>query len=192
MKLFFITAFVFITMATTAQRKISFLSQNYLGLLEGERGSKFQIQTINGLKYKTWFIGLGTGIDWYFRRSIPTFVSIGKDFLKKGNRNFYVSTSAGINFPWEGDNNYNEWGYSVEKSRSGIYYDAGFGYKIGIGKKNDALLIQLGYSYKHISEEARGYIYYMYPLVPDSQESNSTNRFDYHLRRLSLKIGWNF
>ena len=192
MKLFFIAAFVFISITTTAQRKISFSSQNYAGLLEGEHGSKFQLQTINGFKYKTWFAGFGTGIDWYYRRSIPAFVSLSKDFFRKGNRNFYLSTAVGSNFPWEADNNYNEWGYTVEKSHSGVYYDAGFGYKIGIGKKNDALLIQVGYSYKHISEDVKNYIYFTSPVVFNSQESDFTNRLDYYLRRLSLKFGWNF
>jgi hypothetical protein len=192
MKLFFITAFVFISITTTAQNKMVFSSQNYIGLLEGEYGSKFQLQTINGLKYKTWFVGLGTGIDWYYRRSIPAFVSFSKDFFKNGNRNFYVSAAGGLNFPWKDDNNYNEWGYNVEKSHSGFYYEAGFGYKIGIGKKNDALLIQLGYSYKHISENAKNFNYYMVNMTPGSQQYDFTNRFDYRLRRLSLKLGWSF
>jgi hypothetical protein len=187
MKLFFITAFVFISTTTTAQSKIIFSSQNYAGLLEGEDGSKFQLQTINGLKYKTWFVGVGTGIDWYYRRSIPAFVSLSKDFFRKGNRNFFVSAGGGFNFPWKADNNYNELGYTVVKSRSGVYYEAGFGYRIGIGKKNDAVLIQLGYSYKHVSEDGKaGYIIFILP------ETYSVDRFDYHLRRLSLKFGWSF
>jgi hypothetical protein len=192
MKLLFITAFVFIGITTTAQSKMTFSSQNYVGLLEGESGSKFQLQSINGFKYKTWFAGLGTGIDWYFRRSVPLFVSLNKDFLKRGNRNFYVSTSTGINFPWEDDANYNEWGYNVEESNPGLYCEGGFGYKIGIGKRKDALLIQLGYSYKHVSEKAKNRIVYYYSILPGPQPSEYTNEFDYHLRRVSLKLGWSF
>ena len=176
-----------------AQNKISFSSQNFVGLLEGEYGSKFQLQTINGFKYKTWFAGLGTGIDWYYRRSIPAFISVSKDFLIKERRNFFVSAAGGINFPWKDGKNYNEWGYSIEKLNPGIYYEGGFGYKVGIGKKSDAVLIQLGYSYKHVREEAKNVVYYYsYSILPGSGEFEYTNRFDYHLRRVSLKLGWSF
>ncbi len=192
MKLFFITVLSLISLTVTAQKKITFSSQNYIGLLEGEHGSKFQLQTINGIKYRTWFAGLGTGLDWYYRRSIPAFLSLNKDFFKTGNRNFYISADGGVNFPWKEDKNYNEWGYPIEKPSPGAYWGAGLGYKIGIGKKNDALLIQVGYSYKHVSEKVRNIYYYTFPIVPASQMPQFTNRFDYHLRRLSLKIGWNF
>jgi hypothetical protein len=187
MRLFLIVALVFISITTTAQLKALFSSQNYIGLLEGESGSEFQLQTINGVKYQTWFVGLGTGIDWYVRRSIPAFVSLNKYFLKKAKRNFFVAASLGMNFPWKDDNYRNEWGYIVEKSHSGIFYEAGFGYKVGIGKNRDAVLIQLGYSYKHVREDGTpGYIIFILP------ESYPTEQFDYRLRRLSLKLGWSF
>jgi hypothetical protein len=161
-------------------------------LLEGEQGTKFQIQTINGIKYKTWFAGLGTGFDWYYRRSIPAFLSLNKDFFKKGNRNFYFAADAGVNFPWEDDKNYYVSGYTIEKTSPGVYLGAGLGYKIGMGKNNDALLVQLGYSYKHVREEGKSeiYYYYSYSILPGSEQT--TNRFNYYLRRISLKVGWNF
>jgi len=188
MKVFFITAvLIFLAIGATAQAKTSFSSQNYAGLLEGENGSKFQLQTINGIKSKTWFVGLGTGIDWYYRRSIPAFISLNKDFLKKGNRNFYLSADGGINFAWK-DNAYDtESGYSIEKLNPGFYWEAGLGYKIGIGKNGDALLMHVGYSYKHIGETVKSrYIIY------DSSDPYPTERFDYYLKRLSIKLGWSF
>jgi len=187
MKLFLIIAFTFISAATLAQHKATFSSQNYVGLLEGEQGSKFQLQTINGIKYKTWFTGLGTGIDWYYRRSIPAFLSLNKDFLIKGNRNFFIATDVGANFPWLVDKN----SYAIDKAIPGLYWGAGLGYKVGIGKLNDAILLQLGYSYKHVAEKTKPVYYYAMPLIVESQQ-DMTNRFDYYLRRLSIKIGWNF
>jgi hypothetical protein len=187
MKIFFFTAvFIFITIATIAQGKINFSSQNYAGLLEGENGSKFQLQTINGFKYKTWFAGIGTGIDWYYRRTIPLFASLNKDFLKTGKRNFYLSADGGINFPWKNDMYSIEGGYNIEKLNPGFYWAAGFGYKTGIGKNGDALLMQIGYSYKHFSETVKSrYIVY-------DSEAYPIERFDYYLKRLSLKLGWSF
>ena len=193
MKLFLMIAVVIINATTTlAQHKATFSSQNYVGLLEGEQGSKFQLQTINGFKYKTWFAGVGTGIDWYYRRSIPVFMSFNKDFLAKGNRNFFFATDVGANFPWLVDKNSYVWSYSIEKSIPGFYWGAGVGYKVGIGKLNDGILLQLGYSYKHVGEKAKTvYYYYPVPMITDPKP-DMTNRFDYYLRRLSLKVGWNF
>jgi len=174
------------SICTSAQKKVNFSSQNYMGLLEGEHGSSIQLQTINGVKFNNWFVGLGAGIDWYYRRSIPVFTSVNMDFLKKKKRSFYLSANAGINFPWQTDNYHNEWGYSETKSNSGLYWSAGLGYKIGIGKGNDALLMQLGYDYKHVSEKVN------LPYVILTPETDPHDQFDYHLRRLSFKVGWSF
>jgi len=185
MKLFFLAAFALVSLSTFAQKKATFSSRNYVGLLEGEHGSSLQLQTINGLKFKSWFVGLGAGIDWYYRRSIPFFASVDKDFFKKERRSFFLSANAGVNFPWQIDNYHNEWGYDETKSTAGLYWSAGLGYKIGIGKGKDALLMQLGYDYKHITEKV--VLPYM---VFDSMNPN--DEFDYHLRRLSIKVGWSF
>jgi hypothetical protein len=191
MKLFFTTVLTIISVLALGQRSTRFSSQNYVGLLEGEQGSKFQLQTINGIKYKTWFAGIGTGIDWYYRRSIPAFMSLNKDFLIKGNRNFFIATDVGANFPWQVDKN--SYAYSIEKSIPGFYWGAGLGYKVGIGKLNDAIQLQLGYSYKHVGEKVKTIYYYDYvtPMITQPRPE-MTNRFDYYLRRLSFKIGWNF
>lgn len=185
MKIFFIIAFTLLGSCSSAQKKFNFSSQNYVGLLEGESGSSLQLQTINGIKFKGWFVGLGAGIDWYYRRSIPVFASINMDFLKKEKRSFFLSANAGINFPWQTDNYHNEWGYTEAKSYAGLCWSAGLGYKIGIGKRNDALLMQFGYDYKKVGEK----IDYPY-MVFEIQDPN--DRFDYHLRRLSCKVGWSF
>lgn len=183
MKLFLISTIALISLFASAQKKATFSSQNYIGLLEGEQGSSLQLQTINGVKFKDWFFGLGTGIDWYYRRSIPFFASANMGFLKNKKRSFFISGNVGINFPWQTNDYHNAWGYTETKSYAGLYWSTGLGYKIGMGKGNDALLIQLAYDYKHVAERSD----YMYLI-----EQNPNDRFDYHLRRLSAKIGWNF
>jgi hypothetical protein len=191
MRLFFMIAVTIMSTTALAQHHTTFSSQNYVGLLEGEQGSKFQLQTINGIKYKTWFAGIGTGIDWYYRRSIPAFMSLNKDFLVKGNRNFFIATDVGANFPWQVEKN--SYAYNIEESIPGFYWGAGVGYKVGVGKLNDGILLQVGYSYKHVGEKVKTIYYYDYvnPMITQPR-TDMTNRFDYYLRRLSLKIGWNF
>ena len=194
MKLFLlISAVTCISIAALAQHKPTFSSQNYVGLLEGEQGSRFQLQTINGMKYKTWFAGVGTGLDWYYRRSIPLFMSLNKDFLVRGNRNFFIATDVGANFPWLVEKNSISWPYyNIEGGIAGFYWGAGLGYKIGIGKLNDGILFQVGYSYKHVGEKVKTQYYYDYVPGMIMQPAEITNRLDYYLQRLSLKIGWNF
>ena len=72
-----IIAFIFST-GLNAQTKPKFQSQNFIGVLGGEKDASFQIQTINGVQYRTWFSGIGTGLDFYFQRSVPLFLSVGK------------------------------------------------------------------------------------------------------------------
>lgn len=185
MKVYFITVvFYFLTVAAIAQSKINFSSQNYVGLLAGEGKTAFQVQTVNGIIYKAWFAGLGTGIDWYYLRSIPLFASFGRDFFKIKKGNFYISADGGVNFAWSEPRDYNV--IADQKYIPAIYYGAGLGYKMVTGKNAHVLLINIGYSYKHIRERLR------YLHVIDSSDSYLTEYYDDHLRRLSLKFGWGF
>jgi hypothetical protein len=165
----------------------SFHSLNNVGLLEGQTGSSFQIQTINGAQYKSWFGGIGLGLDFYRYRTIPLFFDIRKEFGRSSNK-LFVYTDMGINFCWLTDNekiNY----YQNDQFNNGLYADFGLGYKIGLGKKDhDHLLLSLGYSFKKLKEtyDAPEYFY------PPSPGPISKDQINYSLNRLSIKIGWEF
>jgi len=160
-----------------------FQSVNQVGLLEGEAGSSFQLQSINGLRYKTWFAGLGAGIDYYSFRGIPVFVDVRKDWWKKINTPF-VYTDAGIHFSWVGDKNQNWWGRS--EFSNGLFYDLGLGYKVGLNNKN-SLLLSGGFSHKNIREKRFTTVYCINPPCTEGVEM-----FRYKLNRISLKAGWQF
>lgn len=183
-KITLIIAVFSICSAISAQKKWKFGSQNYAGIMEGESGTALQLQTINGFRYKTWFTGVGTGIDYYYHRSIPLFISVSK-FLSSAKLPLYFSGDIGINFPWLSNNlSYFE---GPPDFSSSLYWAGGMGYKFRIKKSNDGVLLNIGYSYKHLISEGE----YTNPcLVPPCPSSN--DRFDYHLRRLSLKVGWMF
>jgi hypothetical protein len=167
-----------------AQKGWKFSSQNYAGILEGESGTALQLQTINGFRHKTWFAGAGTGIDYYFQRSIPLFVSVSK-FLPSGKLPLYFSGDAGINFPWIKNGLY----YIQDPGEysSSLYWAGGVGYKFGFKKKNDGILLNFGYSFKHLVNETE---YTMPCLIPPCPVT--TERNDYRLKRISLKVGWTF
>ena len=188
-KTLFLLLFLFFMHSLRAQKKsgnhrMNFGSQNYIGILEGEAGTSFQLQTINGFRYKTWFAGVGTGLDYYYQRSIPLFISLSK-FLPSAKTPFYFNGDAGINFPWNKNGIY-DFQYRGDSSPS-LYWAGGFGYKFSFKKGDQGILLNLGYSYKHIIQETET----SYPCLI-APCPVFTERYDYRLKRLSLKAGWMF
>ena len=167
-----------------AQQKIKFSSQNYAGITDGEAGTAFQFQTISGFQYKTWFTGIGTGVDSYYETSIPLFLSVSK-FLNTPKFPFYLNADAGINFPWSPQESvYSNYG---EEFSSSLYWAGGLGYRFGIGKEKQGFLLNFGYSYKHLIQETEYTSPCLFPPCPVSKE-----RYDYRFHRLSVKVGWMF
>jgi hypothetical protein len=168
-----------------------FHSINNIGLLEGQAGSAFQLQTINGTQYKSWFAGIGLGLDYYRYRTIPLFLDVRKEFGKTKNK-FFVYGDGGISFSWVTDKQKMIYANN-DKFKNGIYYDAGAGYKISI-TRNNSVLINIGYSFKKVEETNIGggffnpgdpTLFYTDPL-PVMQ------KYDYSLHRFTFKIGWEF
>jgi hypothetical protein len=182
-----ILLFTFYSLA--AQKKsdkprLQFSSQNYAGILEGGSGTSFQLQTINGLRYKTWFAGAGTGLDYYYQRSIPLFASVSK-FFPKAKSALYFNADAGVDFPWS-KSGFNDFEYRGKFCPS-LYWAGGVGYRFASKKRSDGFLINLGYSYKHIVQKNKITQPCLIPPCPTYDE-----RYDYRLKRLSLKMGWMF
>ena len=76
-----------------------FSSEISIGIVEGEQGTNFHVELLNGLRYKTWFAGIGTGLDYYYYRTIPVYLS-GIKYLSPRNHSFFIQGDAGINFAW--------------------------------------------------------------------------------------------
>lgn len=155
-----------------------------VGLLEGETGSAFQIQTINGAKYKSWFAGVGIGIDYYKYRTLPVFFDLRKEIGVKGNKIFLYS-DFGINFSWVTDKQKMSY-VTDDKFGNNFYCDEGFGYKIGLAQ-NTNLQLSVGYSYKKVVETYITPDYYTYPPTGGNIE-----KINNRLNRLLIKIGWEF
>jgi hypothetical protein len=170
------------------QNTWQFRSFNTIGLLEGQAGSAFQLQTVNGAQYNSWFAGLGLGLDYYRYRTIPLFLDLRKEFGKTVNK-LFVYADMGIGFSWLTDQQKNIY-YSDDHYGNGLYNDLGIGYKLSVGK-NSGLLISLGYSYKKLTETYPNYYNQTYwngtmNINPQTQQIN------YSLNRLSIKVGWQF
>jgi hypothetical protein len=171
---------------TFAQRSFQFHSQNYIGLLEGDNGSAFQFNTINGVQRGTWFAGLGTGLDWYLYRSVPLFVSVNKDWKPSG-RTFFFSLDAGTNYAWYSRERNNFSDFISSKFSPSLLWGIGIGYKAGLKNKKDALILNLGYSYKQLKEEQVKSTFCINPPCPHLVEN-----YNYKTNRVSLRLGWQF
>lgn len=161
----------------SAQSSWKFTSAEYVGMLWGEAGNYGQVQTINGASNRAWFLGLGTGLDFYRYRSIPLFLSLTRQLMPSKN-GLFLNLDGGVNFPWyhRPDGGYYTPGFSTSEFKMGPYWGAGLGYKIKIPGRNKDYALSLlgGYSYKELKENAK---------------TDPVTRFDYRNRRWSLKVG---
>jgi len=153
------------------------------GLLEGAGGLSWNIQTIQGLRYQSWFAGLGVGLDHYGMRTIPLFLDVRKELFHK-SRTPFLYADGGIHFDWLKTKEKRGWASS--DYNPGFYYDIGGGYKIGFGKR-DALLVSAGYTLKKLREERTVNVQCIAPPC-----NPTTDYYNYAFNRLTFKVGWQF
>jgi hypothetical protein len=165
-----------------------FHSINNIGLIEGETGSACHLQTINGLQKKSWFGGIGVGLDYYRFRSIPLFADVRKEFGKRENK-FFLYADAGFNYYWKRDKDVKQF-YFGDQFKNGFYGEVGFGYKFKLNSKLNFMLAG-GYSYKKLTEKGENFFDYPGgPLISNSENNNA--KVVYNFNRLSLKLGIEF
>jgi len=160
----------------------AFQSINNMGLLVGQTGPAFQLQSINGARYKSWFAGLGVGLDDYRFRTIPLFVDLRKDF-GHSHHSIFAYADGGISISWV--TNQEKMAYTHEDFSNGFYDDIGIGYKIVLGK--NALQCSLGYSNKKIADTYSSPFYNV-----DLPPVLAPQTIHYSLNRVSIKLGWSF
>ena len=158
----------------------SFSSINQIGLLEGSSRTSYQLQSINGLRYNTWFAGIGVGLDRYRFTTVPVFFDLRKDFTKKPNTAFFYG-DLGVHLPWVRKNE-KEF-FADAKYNRGLYYDMGLGYNVDLGNKR-ALLFSGGISLKKIRETRNYTVVCVMGPCPEQ-----TEHYDFSLKRFSVKAG---
>jgi hypothetical protein len=163
-------------------KDIQFGSVNQVGILEGEAGSYFLLQTINGLRIKKWFVGVGTGLDYYHFRSVPVFFDLRKQ-LTRVSIPLYVYGDVGVHFPWK-KNTKDDW-YRTEFS-NGWYYDIGLSYQFPL-KQQYAIILSGGYAQKKMDENR-----YIVPYCINPPCAEIKEQYQYNFRRISVKAGLSF
>jgi hypothetical protein len=160
----------------------SFSSINQLGILAGSWGAGPLLQSVNGFRYKTWFAGVGVGVDIYKRGTFPVFLDVRKDILNARNTPF-IYGEAGTHFPDKKMVSENQW-YESEYA-SGFYFDAGIGYRVG-KKSKSGFLASAGYSYKYVTRV----MLYKGPCGFAGCDNRMDSYYKYYLHRISIKVGW--
>jgi len=166
------------------KEKMFFSSQVSSGIVEGEQNTSFHVELLSGVRYKTWFAGIGTGLDYYYYRTIPVYLS-GIKYLSPKNQSFFIQGDAGLNFAWE-DETAMGWSEVSNEFKPGLYWNGTVGYTTGLKKKN-AFSFGVGYSYKSIKEIKEMTVWCLNPPCENTFET-----YKYNLNRLMMRIGWMF
>ena len=172
------------TNANAQKARIKFSGINQLGILKGSSDQTFQLQTINGIRYKTWFAGVGVGYENYYLKTIPLFIDIRWNLLSKKATPF-IYADIGANLPSKKQKK-GEWQTSDYKA--GLYYDVGRGYSAPI-KGNFAFKLSAGYSQKQLHEARTNIVIWDFPPYGGNDYKEY---FDYTFRRLSIKAALQF
>ena len=190
-RVFFILLLILIVKNESQAQEIKkdkkfFSSQISAGIVEGEQNTSFHVEIVNGIRYKTWFGGIGTGLDYYYFRSIPVYLS-GIKYLSQRNHSFFVQGDAGVNFAWEEQTQFGGgWNEISNEFKPGLYWNGSIGFATGLDKKN-SFSFGLGYSHKNLKQVREMAVMCFNPPCENSFET-----YKYNLKRLTLRIGWQF
>lgn len=162
-----------------------FQSFNAMALLTGEQGAGFGIQSVNGVQWRSFFVGAGLGFDFYGISTTPVFLDIRKTF-GQGKNKFFAYGDAGYNIAWPGSFS-ESFNSALQNPGGGFYSDIGMGYLVGFGKR-DALILSAGYTFKSLTDDQE-----VYPICfPGGLCEPVIERFEYRFNRITIKAGWRF
>ena len=189
--IFFILVVLFASLKGSSQdRQLRYSSVNTFGVLNGGMGADWQVQTVQGIRYKTLYAGIGAGIDNYFRKTIPVFLDLRKNIFEREKTPF-LYLDLGGSYPYKKNESGSSWtGSYTSTFKKGYYYDAGIGYNIPFSGRF-AAVISVGYSQKSLEEEQ---VFTNYPYDPRiyAPWMHTNDHYAYTLRRFSLRTGISF
>lgn len=169
-----------------SQMKYSYRSYNFVGLLEGQRGTSFSLSTIHGVYAKKMFAGIGTGLDYYGIRTIPLFLAT--TYFAGKNENILLRLNGGLGYVWDKNNPVSSsWNAISNDYKTKPFYDAAIGYKIPSKKGYQGVILGAGYSLKKIQFRENYNTACLNPPCPVE-----TNYYDYIYRRLAIHLGYVF
>lgn len=152
------------------------------GFSKGQSDQAFLWQIVPGLQYKTWFAGIGAGLDQYYLRGVPLFVDVRKYISPR--LPLFLYADAGLHFPWIKKTESSIW--YTEDYKKGFYYDTGLGWSFNVNKQNK-MIFSAGFSGKKVNKVIIHNNSWAPPGTPPP-----TSSIKYDFRTISVKAGFVF
>jgi hypothetical protein len=168
-------------LAVNAQSKVRFENHNAVGLLSGTSSIAMQLQTVNGVNYKTFFLGAGIATDGYYSKSMPVFAEVRKYISGNKKNTPFVYLDAGSNISSEKDEKTT---WSTTTYHSGLYYDLGIGYQWKTVKR---FHVDASFGF---SQKKYGYEQQFWGGIVGTESAPQT--YEYRLQRFTMKLGLGF
>lgn len=143
--------FFLIGFSATAQKKApKFHSVNQAGAAAGENSADWVFQSVNGIEFLNYFVGIGVGIDQYRYKTLPLFFDARAYFAPE--KRAFIYGDLGYNFPMKNMPGKEVAFYNSYHFTGGIYTDLGIGYQFKLNKQA-SFLFSFGHSYKKIESK---------------------------------------
>ena len=141
-----------ITFSASAQKgeKVHFQSIEQFAVVGGENHTSTAFQTINGIKFRNFFSGIGVGIDNYRYQTLPLFFDGRWHFGE--DKKIFIHGDIGYNFPMKNKPGKDMGYYNDYHFKGGIYTEFGIGFKTKFIKKS-SVLFSLTHSYKRVQTQ---------------------------------------
>ena len=168
-----------------AQVKPAYRSFNTVGMAIGNSKSAYQVLTTHGVSYKSWYAGVGTGVDDYRNRSVPVILSVSRYLLSQNN--LFINVNGGPNFVWGKSERNRLWNQLDSKAFPGLFAEAGFGFRLETRNPEQGILFGTYYSYKNFKER------FEVPGVCNNPPCDNMNEYiKSRFSRWAFKLGFVF
>ncbi len=153
MKIKFFLTFLLLTLIYSSvlsqQKKLKFHSINSFGISLGQSKKDILFQSVNGLAFNKFYLGIGFGGDYYQYNSYPLFADV-RGYFGKNNEGFAYG-DLGYNFNAKNkpgkDIYYNSYDFS-----GSVYTDIGVGYRTKLFNKS-FFTISAGFNFKELKNK---------------------------------------
>lgn len=163
------------------------------GITIGSEHPGITVQTIHGIRHKSWFAGIGVGYDNYGYKSIPVFADLRKTLGSNTKWQPFVYADAGLSIALYDHTYPSKLPYSdgapLYELHNSFMGEAGLGISTSLGGSK-RLGISAGYSYKHFSYVEYYYYFYVDPGPGFGFPPYGKQEIDYN--RLAIKLQFQF
>lgn len=171
------------TSKKNSDRMTHFHSFNTVQILNGSTTTSFAINTVNGFQFSKFFVGIGTGFDYYYHTTVPLFLEARFDLLKR-RRKLQLFADGGLSFPFSSQNANLE--YKTGPYKKGSLYGIGFDYLIPV--KKEAVIIGVAFSNKQVIQIVDHNVWN--PLLNKVENIPSEDKYSFN--RIAIRVGYMF